>query len=135
RPAHLSGVGPQGSVCVDIERRADNTQLQALQVSRFLDFMFGIAQLAVAVLTPGEWYHSGAFQPVEEAFSDLALDERVDGRVVGHQERQREQVELADLWRPVDGRPNGHVDHALTDGVEFAGLVPLNERGSRIDLD
>src|SRR5690606_24893060 len=40
-----------------------------------------------------------------------------------------------DLRRPVNGRADGHVDDALTDGGEFARLVALYQRRAGIDFD
>ncbi|CFP41324.1 Uncharacterised protein [Bordetella pertussis] len=134
-PAHLRGVGAQRREGVDVQRRAHDAQLQALHVGRRLDFVLGVAELAIAVFAPGQRHHAGLFDQLEDLLADLALHQRVDGGIVRHQEGQREQVELLDLRRPVDGRTHGHVDHALADGGEFTGLVALHQRGARIDLD
>ncbi|CUI90174.1 Uncharacterised protein [Achromobacter ruhlandii] len=134
-PAHLGRVGAQRGERVDVQRRADHAQLHALHVLGPLDLALGVAELAVAVLAPGQRHHAGLLDQLEHLLAHVALHQRVDGGVVRHQEGQREQIQLLDLRRPVDGRADGHVDHALADGGEFAGLVALHQRGAGVDLD
>src|SRR5690606_15373100 len=97
--------------------------------------MLGIAKLAVAVFTPGQWQHTGFFNVLEQGFAYFAMNQGIDGRIVGHQEGQGKQVQLFYLGRPVDGRAYGHVDQALANRGEFAGLVALYQRCAGIDLD
>jgi hypothetical protein len=110
-------------------------QLQALEVFGLADLALGVRHLAEAILAPGQRHHAGLLQRGEDRLADLALRERVQRLVIGHQERQREQVQFPDLRRPVDGRAHRHVDHALADRREFASLVAGHQRGARVQLD
>ncbi len=134
-PAHLGGVGPQRREGVEEQRRADHADLQSLEVGRRLDGPLGVRDLPVAVLAPGERHNAGLLEGLEEALADFALRDRVHRGVVGEEEGQGEEVERLDLRRPVDGGTHGHVDHALAQRAELAGLITLDERDTRIELD
>src|SRR5690606_15436181 len=54
--------------------------------------------------------------------------------VVAREEGQREQVQLPDLRRPVDRRPDGEIDDALADRRELARLVAVDQRHVRVQL-
>jgi hypothetical protein len=89
-----------------------------------------------AVFAPGQRHHFLALQHLgEQVFAHFALRQGIHGLAVGDQERHREEVEFLDLRRPVDGRTDGEVDHALANRGEFARLVAADQRGAWIHLD
>ncbi len=96
--------------------------------------MLGVGQLTEAVLTPGERNDVLGSDDLEQLLARLTLGDGVDRGMVRHQERQREQVQLRHLGRPVDGGADRHVDNALTHGGELFRLVTSHELRAGIDL-
>jgi len=108
---------------------------KTLEVFGRADRPLRVGDLAEAVLAPGQRHHVALAEKIEHLLPDSALHQRVERPVVRHQEGQREQVQLPDLRRPIDGRADRHVDHALAQRSELLRLVPRHQGGTRIDLD
>ena len=130
------GLAPR-AVKVSRNRGEPTTRIfRPLRSAGALDRDLGVGDFAVAVFAPGQGYHDTCLvQGGENLLAHVALRHRVYSGVVREQERQREQVELLDLGRPVDGGAHGHVDHALAQCAEFARLVALDQRDARVQLD
>ncbi len=90
--------------------------------------------LAETVLAPGHRHHVARGEHPEQILAHFAPDQRIEGRRTRHQERQREQVHLADLRRQVDGGGHRHVDDALAHRDQLARLVAADQLRARIDL-
>ncbi len=128
-PAHLCGVGAQRGEGVLEQRRADHPYLQARQIRRGSYRFDGVGEFAEAVLAPGQRDDAALFDRIECLLACLALGDGVEVGTVGHQERQREQVQLRHLRRPVDGRADRHVDQARAHGREFFRLIAGDQLG------
>src|SRR3546814_5949429 len=94
RSAHLRRVGAEGGEGVVEQRRADDADLQALQVLRLADRVLRVRDLAEAVLGPGERLDALLVQDLEQPLADRAAGERIDRGVVRHQERDRQSTRM-----------------------------------------
>src|SRR3546814_17004035 len=92
-PAHLRRVGAEGGEGVVEQRRADDADLQALQVLRLADRVLRVRDLAEAVLGPGERLDALLVQDLEQPLADRAAGERIELGVARPQDRHR-----ADVW-------------------------------------
>ena len=133
-PAHLRRVGAERGEDLVVNGRTDHAEFHAFHVCRRPDRTLRVGDFTEAVLAPRERHHAVLFQYLEYILADFALGEGVDGGVIGHQERQRKQVQLFHLRRPVDGRADGEIDHALADGGELARLIARYQRRAGIHL-
>ena len=97
--------------------------------------MFRVGDFAEAIFAERQRYDALLVEDGEDFLAHLALEHGVQAFRIGGQERQREQVELLDLRRPVDRRADCEVNNALTDRREFTRLIAANQTGARIQLD
>src|SRR5499433_3215833 len=134
-PVHADRVRSECLEDLEEDRYPDYADPQTLEIFWPADRSFRIRQFAEAVFAPGDRDDALPLDLLEQALAGIAGLHGIQRPVAREHERQREEIQLLHLRRPVDRRPDGEIGSALLQEEKLARLLVGEELAVEVVLD